>query len=80
MLLGAAGWQTMPGLFDFDFSHTVTVRYQSPAGALTSSVYGEFNNIGAPLPVPVPVPEPGAWSLMLAGLAATGWMVRRRRA
>ncbi len=76
VLLGAAGWQTMPGSFDFDFSHTVTVGYQGPAGALTSSVSGAFNNIGAPLPVP----EPGAWSLMLAGLAATGWMVRRRRA
>lgn len=27
----------------------------------------------------VPVPEPGSWTLLLAGLAAGGWMMRRRR-
>lgn len=66
VLLGSAAWMYSPGSYDFDFSHTVTVGYNGPAGALTQSVSGQFGNIGAALAVP----EPGSLALVLLGLLA----------
>ena len=74
MILGIAGGQTVPGSFDIDFSHTVTVGYQGPAGALTQSVSGLFGNIGEPVAA---VPEPGSLALVVAGLLAVGGWRRR---
>ena len=42
-----------------------------PTGAMSGS-YGGNVNVS-------PIPEPSAWALMLAGLAAVGWIARRRR-
>ncbi|MDQ2779582.1 MAG: PEP-CTERM sorting domain-containing protein [Pseudomonadota bacterium] len=72
VILGSSGSQYVPGSFNFDLSHTVTVGYNGPAGAVTQSVSGLFGNIGDALPVP----EPGTLLLVLPGLAAVG--VRRR--
>jgi hypothetical protein len=66
VLLGSAAWLYEPGSYDFDFSHTVTVGYQGPAGALTQSVSGVFDNIGDP--VALVVPEPGSLLMVLMGL------------
>jgi hypothetical protein len=71
ILLGSAGWRFEPGSFDFDFSHTVTVGYQGPAGGATQSVSGVFSNIGE-----LQVPEPGSLLLVSAGLLV---MTSRRR-
>lgn len=73
VVLGSAAWLFNPGSYDFDFSHTLTVGYQGPAGALTQSVSGLFGNIGDPLSVP----EPGSLILALAGLFAMRSGVRR---
>ena len=73
VVLGAAGWLDSPGAYDFDFSHTVTVGYQGPAGTHTASVSGVFGNIGGPLAVP----EPGSLMLVVAGLVAAGTALRR---
>jgi hypothetical protein len=74
VLLGSSGAQYVPGSFDFDLSHTVTVNYNGPAGAVTQSVSGLFDNIGDPLAVP----EPGSLALVMVGLI--GMAVRRVRA
>lgn len=72
VLLGVAGWQYAPGAYDFDFSHTVTVGYQGPAGATTQAVSGVFSNITA-----APVPEPGSLALVLLGLGVLAGACRQ---
>lgn len=71
IIMGSAGWLYTPGSYDFDFSHTVTVGYQGPAGALTQSVSGIF-----PGTLALPVPEPTTWSLM--GLGLLGLLALRK--
>jgi hypothetical protein len=73
VLLGADGSLNVPGSFNFDFSHTVTVGYQGPAGTTTTSVSGEFDNFASTSPVP----EPG--TLLLLGSGAFGLLTRRNR-
>jgi hypothetical protein len=77
VLLGSAAWLYEPGSYDFDFSHTVTVGYQGPAGALTQSVSGVFDNIGDP--VALVVPEPGSLLMVLMGLGGLVGLGRHRQ-
>jgi hypothetical protein len=53
--------------------HTITVAGISAGGTFTGSV-GISNNVAPP-----PVPEPETYALMLAGVAAVGFVVMRRR-
>jgi hypothetical protein len=53
--------------------HTITVSGISAGGTFTGSV-GMSNNVAPPA-----VPEPETYALMLAGIAAVGFVVMRRR-
>ncbi len=52
---------------------STTVRFWNDQNPLTHYAY--IDGVGAQL---APVPEPGQWALMLAGLALTGAVMRRR--
>ena len=75
VLIGGAGWLYAPGSYDLDFSHTLTVGYQGPVGSVTQSVSTVFGNLGTL--AAVPEAQPG--TMLLAGLAAVVWTLRRRR-
>ncbi len=66
-----------PLLFDFGALGYVTVAVANP-GVLASPGGIVRGNIGASVLV-TPVPEPASVALMLAGLGAIGFVVRRRR-
>lgn len=56
--------------FDYDLSHTLDLSYQGPAGAMTSTVSGQFGGLPQVLPPSVPVPEPGSLLLLLGAIAS----------
>ncbi len=59
-----------------DLSNTVTVFYQGPAGTITASASGLFDNFSSSV-----VPEPTTWAMMLigfAGLGAAGYRASRK--
>ena len=72
LLLGASGSTTSVGDYDIDFSHTLTLSYQGPAGSTVQSVSGTFANISA-------VPEPSTPALLLLLTVIAGTLARARR-
>jgi hypothetical protein len=66
--LGAGSW-TFASLAAGDYYYTVNVSATSGGGFVLGS------NLGAPI---TPVPEPETYALLLAGLGAIGFLVRRR--
>ncbi len=59
-----------------DYSHTARLTFTLPTNVSFTSDSGVFLSDGAV----AAVPEPETGALMLAGLAALGWTVRRRSA
>ena len=65
---------------EFDLQLNATVQqYGNAGGVSTLSFNGSALTLSAPA-VSAPVPEPESYAMLLAGLAAIGFMVRRRRA
>lgn len=59
--------------------YQLEIKGTATAGAkYTGTITGTSFDATAPV-VTAPVPEPGTWALMLAGLAATGASLRRKR-
>jgi len=58
-----------------DLSHTATISFTTPDGIfLSSAMGGQFGDVPTSQ-----TPLPAAWSMMIAGLAGIGGLVRRRR-
>jgi len=66
-----------PVVFDFDSLGLITIAID-PIGVLSSSGSTVHGNVNA-IVYATPVPEPGSYALMLGGLAAIGFIKRRRR-
>ena len=63
----AAGW---PGIFSFDGTH--------PTAAVQQALFSDINRQFALTPALAAGPETATWSLMIAGLGAVGFAMRRR--
>jgi PEP-CTERM motif len=76
-------WGNYTGFYLLDLAApTYTVQVENPNGLLLASTLpstgGGFSN-GHVYSTTPPIPEPSTYALMLAGLAAVGFMARRRR-
>ncbi len=86
LAVGGATQQTLSfakiaGLYDrvtlnFDNGKAVANEVGITAFTVTGN---QIMSTPAPVPVPAPVPEPSTYAMMLAGVAAIGFMSRRRK-
>ena len=73
------------GNFDFTYTLSATTFATLSAGAAAGKAYLNIHNAAFPGGeirgfLAAPVPEPGTYGLMLGGLAAVGFIARRRKA
>ncbi len=75
--LGFSGQNFIPGDYDLDLSHTLTLGYEGPQGTTTGSISGLFKDTVKTSDA-VPAPEPLTLSLLGAGLLGLTALRRRR--
>lgn len=66
--------------YSLDFTATATstvIRFGGSGGTIGHTFYLGVDNTAVEL-LSLPVPEPASWALMLAGVAAMGFLARRR--
>jgi len=75
-----AGDEAPAALYSFADLYRLTVSAPPSAGLGFAEPQREPEVAAAPRFAVTPVPGPGRWALLLAGLAAAGWVAHRRLA